>query len=216
MKLEINTPEAARDLAKTLRRLCEERAGSTLPVGHSLEVVAGLFGQPNWDTFSAMLKKAESVVADETVEAAVPACRVYFDVFSCGEWAESPNWAMVELTPTFVTRVRELQRLAHERVLSEVREWDEPDRWAESDVRLLEAELVVCPDGLFWYRAPVKHVDDACETRGIRLDQLLEMASKAVQGGKDYVVVEPREGYLATVLMDDGEIPDEYGNASQP
>jgi hypothetical protein len=205
--LEINTPEAARELAKSLRKFCEERALSRLSVGHSLEVVAGLLGQPNWDTLSGLLKP----VAEKAPSTSdVPALRAYFDVFACSEWGESPGWAMVELTPTFVARLREMQQVAKRHSLSEVREYSEPDCWDDNDVRLESAELVVCPAGDFWYRAPVRHTDYACETREIRLDQLLELANEARQAGKTYVVHSPYSD-LESMLREAGELETDPG-----
>lgn len=205
MNLDINTPAAARELAKSLRKLCDERASVKLPVGHSLEVVAGLFGQPNWDTLSGLLQPATEKVPS-TSDAPVP--RVYFDVFACSEWGESPGWAMVALTPAFVARLREMQQAAMRHRLSEVREYSEPDGWHDNDVRLESAELVVCPDGDFWYRAPVRHTDYACETRAIRLDRLLELASEARQTGKTYVVHSPYCD-LESMLREAGELDDD-------
>ncbi len=206
MNLEIKTPEAARDLAKALRKFCEERASLKLPVGHSLEVVAGLLGQPNWDTLSGLLKSAVS----QTDVSGVPSCLVYFDAFADSEWGETPAWAKLELTPQFVARVRAMQKLATERYLSEVREWDEPD-WAESNVRLLETELVVLPNGYFWYRADVKHVDYSVETQGVQLDDLLEKARTAVASGKTYVVHSPNHD-LEPMLREAGELDDDQGD----
>lgn len=204
MNIEINTVESARDFAKALRKHCKERAGVNLPVGHSLEVLAGLLGHANWDTLNGLLKAAAPAAKAPVFELKQPVT-VYFDAFACDSWGDGPDWARYEVTNQWLMHLRERIDTARALNVDEIRDAMSPDAWDNEDgLRLASDALVVTHRGEFWFRAYPKHVDYAVETRACSLEVLEARLAEAQAQQQSFVVIS--EGDLMVLLQDIDEL----------
>lgn len=93
------------------------------------------------------------------------------------EYGDGPDYCRFTVTPHFVNRLRQLQRVLTDNQLSELRVLDGPERWGPGDVadelRFNLAELVLT-DGAFWFADSPKHRDYHVNSVMIPLQSLLD------------------------------------------
>lgn len=188
MSINIESIDTAKSLAKSLRTLLKERAGLTLPVGASLEVVAGLGQAANWDTLSGLLTQKPIVIPAAQLLAPGQELNLYLNAYACSEWGAGPSWAKIGINQAFLNYLRSKHQAVLAAKASELTDHGEPDAWDDADVRLVMGELVVSSDGSFFYQAREKHADYRVETCSIQLETLEKMVKQALAEGVDYVL----------------------------
>lgn len=167
MSITVSKDEA-KALAKNLRNAISEVSGSYHPShGHALEILAKTLGYANWDTFCGMNPTL-------TVPDFKP-ITLFIDAFACDDWAESPNWVKVLVTPEFVQTILENQALA-QNGRSEIQLDVGPDAWDLEAVIPLDVEGLSVTSSEFWYSAIPMHQNFKWQSRPLPIAHLLVLA----------------------------------------
>lgn len=206
MKLEINTSEEARNAAKALRSHLKTKAGMTLGVGHSQEVLSAMLGLANWDTLKGVLGAAVAPQACAPVPQMTGSLTLYVDAYACDAHGDGPTWARIVVDNAFLQELAKLRQAAKASGASEIRSWAEPDAWdGEHHLTYTEAELVVS-GGAFWFTCGIKHCDYRIETRGMDIEQLHRQLQDALTKGDQYLLHAPDISVLKERLDDCDEL----------
>src|SRR5690606_30658314 len=115
---------------------------------------------------------------------------LYLETFSTDDSFSGPQWARIEITPKYLQALFEFWQRLKSSGASEMRRWEEVDELEGSDdvIGLLEGELVVLPDGFFWYRWEIKHGTGGVETRGLTVPELISLLQASDEEGSSTIV----------------------------
>ena len=118
------------------------------------------------------------------------AVTVYAEAYAVSDSEAGASLAEFELDGALLSRLRKLHALCNDNDLSEARMRMGPT-WGpygiEDELRLVNNELVVVPDGSFWFVADVKHGDYHVETRSIDIESLAKRLDDVLLNNGDVI-----------------------------
>ena len=103
-------------------------------------------------------------------------------VMACGGSEYHPDWAVIEVTPEFVSRITRMRTICEKERLAGVLEAAGPDAWGGGDKATVQGDLLVVEKDLFFFRAYPRHADYEIETVDVDIDAFL--AAVAAPAGK--------------------------------
>lgn len=111
--------------------------------------------------------------------------RIVVGAFATCDDGDGPMYASFRVNEAFVAKLEGLREVCKTHDLTEARIAASPD-WApgqiEKELRLQNGELVILPDGAFWFTDYPKNGGYRIETRGAELAQVREALMKAEDG----------------------------------
>ena len=112
----------------------------------------------------------------------VPAVKLVMSVMACGDSEYHPDWAVIEVTPEFVSRITRMRTICEKAHLAGVLEAAGPDAWGGGDEAPVQGDLLVVERDLFFFRAYPRHADYDVETSDVNIEAFL--AAVAAPAGK--------------------------------
>jgi hypothetical protein len=107
--------------------------------------------------------------------------QVVTDTNSSADGLEFPEYAIVEVTEKFLSRLTMLSGICKEHGLSEVREFNGPDWFGEDNFRIDLHEMCCTSDDV-WFNAFIKHSDLPFYSDRLSINMLKEMFAEADDG----------------------------------
>ncbi len=132
----------------------------------------GVDDEGGWDCDATEGIKVERLPAFEPFKLIVEA-------YAVSEFGDGPAYAEITVRPLLMERLLDLSRLCEQEGLESITVSAGPDKWdREDELRIRGDSLRVFGDE-FWFEAHPKHADYSVETRGIRIADLVAVASPA-------------------------------------
>ncbi|WP_087863539.1 hypothetical protein [Comamonas thiooxydans] len=181
------------DMAATMRK-----AVPGMKTSASLELISKMFKQPNWDTFSGILNKADNTAAvienkwknDYGWVKQAPVLdkpvMIFFNANSDND-SEYPLWTSVELDQSLLDKIIELQTQCLRSGSNEiVVEWPADFDVNDQSSNYHAADLIVGSNSL-QFKALMRRYDYSVESGWVEISRLLDAMAKPGSKDDDYI-----------------------------
>ena len=139
----------------------------------------------------------------------VPAVRLVMSVMPCANSEYHPDWAVIEVTPEFISRITRMRGICEKGGLAGVFDACGPDEWGGGDESTVQGDRLVVQKDLFFFHAHPRHADYDVETSDVNIEAFLaavaDPADKVPDGwawheGRLYVTNDASNASLAYLV----------------
>lgn len=92
------------------------------------------------------------------------------------DYGDGPDFAVIEVSQTFVDRLIQLSRMCAVNGLESVTVSAGPDEWDQEDKLRISGDSLFVSDDRFWFEAYPKHATFHVETQGMPVDEFVHLA----------------------------------------
>ena len=98
--------------------------------------------------------------------------KLYTDVNCTTEFGDGPHYAIVEVTPELVARVKQIETLIEQNDLKSAAIYGGPEKWERENELRLRGDSLKVVSGLCWFTALPKYGDYVVETSAMSISGL--------------------------------------------
>ncbi len=132
--------------------------------------------------------------------------KIVMQVMACADSEHHPDWAAIEITPEFASRVKRMRAFCEKERLTGVFDACGPDEWGGGDESTVQGERLVVEKDRFYFHAHPRGADYDIETADVDIEAFLaafsDPAGKVPEGwawhdGRIYVTNDASNSSLA-------------------